>query len=268
MTEFQPGDRVACVGAGFAQHATLAVVPHHLCVRLPEGVSYAQGAYAMLAATALQAVRRGEPELGEFWSVVGLGLVGQLTARLLQLAGGYVIGWDTIPFRTDTAWGWGIDAVTLPGVEEETARTGEFTGGRGLDGAVFAFGGDGTQALQSTRRCLKVTPDGHAMGRIVIVGGVKFDYAFGLTNADIREASRTGAGYHDAQWEFGPDYPPVFVRWSTRSNLTLCLRLIGEGKLPVDKLTTHTLPLRKVEAGVAALLEEPDRILGVVFTME
>ncbi len=123
VMEFRPGDRVACIGAGFAQHTTLAVVPHHLCVRLPERVSYAQGAYAMLAATALQAVRRGEPELGEFWSVVGLGLVGQLTARLLQLAGGYVIGWDTIPFRTETARRGGIDAVTVPGVEDEIART-------------------------------------------------------------------------------------------------------------------------------------------------
>ncbi len=106
------------------------------------------------------------------------------------------------------------------------------------------------------------------MGRIVIVGATKFEYTFGLTNADLREASRTGAGYHDARWEYGPDYPPVFVRWSTRTNLELCLRLIEEGKLSVDALTTHAFPLREVETRVAALLDKPDEILGVVFTME
>jgi len=267
VTEFRAGDRVACIGAGYAQHTTLAVVPHHLCVLLPENVTYAQGAYAMLAATGLQALRRGEPQLGEYFAVVGLGVVGQLTARLLQLAGAYVIGWDTIPFRTQTATAWGLDAVAIPGAEDEVARTKEFTAGRGLDGAVLAFGGDGTKALQSVRQSLKVTLDGHRMGRIVIVGGVKLDYSFGLTNADIREASRTGAGYHDEAWEFGPDYPPVFVHWSTRTNLQLCMRLLAEGKLRVDRLTTHTIPLREVEAAVAAILDRPDEILGVVFTM-
>jgi len=46
------------------------------------------------------------------------------------------------------------------------------------------------------------------------------------------------------------------------------MRLIGEGRLNVDCLTTHTIPLADVEAAVAAILDAPDEILGVVFTME
>ena len=268
VTDFRPGDRVACVGAGYAQHTDYAVVPHHLCVALPDDVTFAQGAYAMLAATALQALRRAEPQFGEYFAVVGLGVVGQLTARLLQLAGCYVIGWDTIPFRTETAAAWGIDAAARVGPEDEVAVTQAFTGDAGLDGAVFAFGGDGTKALAAVRQCLKRAPDGHRMGRIVIVGGVKLDYAFGLTNADIREASRTGPGYHDEAWEYGADYPPVFMRWTTRTNLELVMRLISEGRLEVDSLTTHTIPLKDVEVGLSAIIDDPDSILGVVFAME
>ena len=63
----------------------------------------------MLAATGLQAVRRAEPLLGEYSAVVGLGVLGQLTAQLLHLSGCFVIGWDTIAFRTETAAGWGLD---------------------------------------------------------------------------------------------------------------------------------------------------------------
>jgi threonine dehydrogenase-like Zn-dependent dehydrogenase len=269
VEEFAPGDRVACIGNGLAQHTNYAVVPHNLCVLLPDGVTFAQGAYAMLAATGLHAVRRGQPELGEYVLVIGLGLVGQLTAQLYQLAGTYVMGWDKIPFCTEIAQRWGIDATAVVGVEDEIAATKAFTRGQGLDAAVFAFGGDGNQALESTRACLKCAPDGHPYGRIVVVGLSHFNWApgFPMTNIDIRQASRTGPGYHDDHWETGPGYPPVFMRWTTRTHLELCMRLIAEGKLNVDALTTHIVPLHDVDAAILAIIGEPDKILGVVFEM-
>jgi len=269
VEEYAPGDRVACIGVSYALHTTYAVVPHNLCVPLPEGVTFAQGSYAMLAATALHAVRRGQPELGEYVSVVGLGLVGQLAARLYQLVGAFVIGWDVIPFRVEVARGWGIDAAVVVGEEDEVAATRAFTGGEGLDAAVFAFGGDGNSAFQSTRKCLKCSPDGHLYGRIVVVGNARFEWVPGppMTNVDIRQASRTGPGYHDEEWETGPPYPPVFMRWTTQTNLRLCMRLIAEGKLDVDALTTHTIPLSDIDERMTAALEEPDRMLGVVFEM-
>jgi len=265
-----PGEHVACIGVGYALHATYAVVPHHLCVALPEAVSFTQGSYAMLAATALHAVRRGQPELGEFVSVVGLGLLGQLCARLYQMAGAYVIGWDLIPFRAEIARQWGIDAAVVIGEQDEMAATHVFTGGQGLDAALFAFGGDANQTLASTERCLKCAPDGHPQGRIVIVGNPHFNWPGPgpMTNTEILRASRTGPGYHDEDWEIGADYPPVFMRWTTQTNLRLCMRLIAEGKLDVDVLTTHTIRLAEVDEGISAALQEPDRMLGVVFEME
>ena len=268
VEDFKPGDRVAAVGAGYALHSDYAVVPHNLCSPLPETVTFAQGAYAMLAATGLHAVRRLEPELGEYTAVVGLGIVGQLTAMLCRLAGNYVIGWDTIKRRVEIARSWGIDAVALVGEEDEARSTKEFTGGRGLDSAVLAFGGDANRAYRSVESCFKCAPDTHRYGRIVVVGRASFEYGSSLTNMDIRRASRTGPGYHDEAWEAGPDYPPVFLRWTTKTNLALCLRLISEGRLDVDRLTTHTIPLDDVEAGVLKALESPDDMLGVVFEMK
>ena len=262
------GDRVACMGSGYALHTDYAVVPQNLCVPLPEEVSFAEGAYGHLAATALHALRRGEPAFGEFTAVVALGIVGQLTARLYQLAGGFVIGWDVIAFRNRIARGWGINAAVLVGSEDEVAATDAFTAAAGLDSAVLAFGGDATRTVESIEKCLKRSPDGHPMGRIVVVGGCSFPYTSTLTNVDIRRASRTGPGYHDEPWEHGADYPPVFVRWSTRANLQLCMRLIGAGRLDVNCLTTHTIPLAEAEAGISAIINEPDKILGVVFEME
>ncbi len=59
----------------------------------------------------------------------------------------------------------------------------------------------------------------------------------------------------------------MFMRWTTRTNIELCLRLMSEGRLDVDALTTHVIPLDDVTEGVKKALHNPDDMLGVVFTM-
>jgi threonine dehydrogenase-like Zn-dependent dehydrogenase len=260
---------VACIGAGYALHTDYAIVPRNLCVPLPENVTFEQGAYAMLLATAMQTLRRGQPEFGENTCVVGLGLVGLLTARLYQLAGNFVLGWDRLPARVAIANRWGIDSV----LEDENGPTAtrDFTLGEGLDSAVLAMAGECDQTLDRLVQCMKKTPDGHAVGKIMVVGWPEFSFGSkslmgGMNNIDLRRCSRTGAGYHDEAWEYGPDYPPVFLRWTTKANLKLCMRLISEGKVAVDALTTHRIRLAKVEKEIDAVLAVPDQMLGVIFT--
>jgi threonine dehydrogenase-like Zn-dependent dehydrogenase len=268
VTRFSKGDRVACVGGGKAMHTDYAVVPHNLTVPLPDGLTFDQGAYAMLAATALQALRRGDAEFGGYTAIVGLGIVGQLTAQLHQLVGCYTIGWDTVGKRIEVAKSWGINATATVGKQDEVALTQEFTAGAGLDDAVIAFGGSADSAMESLLKCMKVSPDGHAMGAVVVVGGAEFHLGPWLTNMDIRRSSRTGPGYHDDAWEVGGPYPPVFMRWTTPTNLELCLRLVAEGRLKVDGLTTHTLSLTDIDAGTSEMLKDPDGVLGVIIRMK
>jgi len=66
------GDRVACAGAGIANHAEYINVPVNLAARIPDGVSFDQACTATLGAIALQGVRRAQPTLGEFIGVIGL----------------------------------------------------------------------------------------------------------------------------------------------------------------------------------------------------
>ncbi|PZC43368.1 MAG: NADPH:quinone reductase [Chloroflexi bacterium] len=272
VTRFQPGDRVACIGGGYAVHTDTAIVPHNLAVHLPEQLTYVQGSYGLLMGTAMQALRRADLKFGESYAVVGLGIVGLLTAQLHMLAGNRVIGWDTVPFRTEIARKLGIDAVVTVGPEDPVERTREFTDGYGLDGGAIAFGGEASKAVQSLVQCMKRAPDHHVMGTIVVVGLAEFTYsdheAAGVTNIDIRSAMRTGAGYHDEAWEFGAGYPPVFMRWTTTTNLELCMRLAAEGKLDMDTLITHRIPFADVDEGITQALEDPDSMLGVVFTQD
>ncbi len=265
VTTVKVGDKVAAIGARYAQHSDYSVVPQNLVVPLPDGCSYEQGAYGMLLATALQAVRRAEPELGQNVAVAGMGIVGLLTARLFQLAGCYVIGWDTLEARLENARSLGINETALVGQEDPIEKTMAFTRQRGLDISVVALGGDAEKPAHALEKCMKVSPDGHPMGTMVIVGGAEFPFTRSLTNMDIRRSSRTGPGYHDKAWERGANYGDVFIPWTTRSNLELCLRLVAEGNIAVEKLTTHKVPFDQCEELVAEITKDPDTILGMVF---
>jgi threonine dehydrogenase-like Zn-dependent dehydrogenase len=114
VTEFQPGDRVACAGAGMANHAEVVLVPRNLLVKIPDECDLRGAASVTLGAIAMQGVRRAEARLGEIIAVIGLGLLGQLTVQLLKAAGCRVIGIDLDARRVALAKVLGADAVLNP----------------------------------------------------------------------------------------------------------------------------------------------------------
>jgi threonine dehydrogenase-like Zn-dependent dehydrogenase len=260
------GDRVACMGPG-ALHTDLAVVPVRLAVPLPDNVTYEQGAYCHLAATALWAIRRGRPNLGEYVFIAGLGVVGQIAAQLARLAGAYVMASDALPARLAKASELGAAGTCQVGVDDVPAAARSFTHESGFDMAVVAFGGEVPDLLKNIHDLMQLTPDGHREGRIVVVGGLRANtsWAVGMGNVDVLSAARTGPGYHDPNWEHGQShYPYPWVRWGTHGNLTLILRLISEGRLQVDPLTTHRVDLDHIGDVVEALLEHPNEALGCI----
>jgi len=88
------GDRVACAGAGLANHADFNAVPKNLAVAIPAGVDDEDASFVTLGAIALQGVRLAAPTLGEKIVVMGLGLIGLLTVQLLKANGCRVLGFD------------------------------------------------------------------------------------------------------------------------------------------------------------------------------
>jgi len=266
----EPGMRVACMGAGYALHATVACVPQNLVFPLAENITFEEAAFNHLAATALQAVRRADVRLGEYLAVFGLGTIGQICCQLGRLAGAYVLGVDLFPLRVEKARELGAHAVALAGRDDLGAVVSELTGGHGLDAAIIAFGGDATETFKQIVRLMKTAPDTHKMGNIVIVGGARIahEFASALGNLNVLSSARTGPGYHDEAWERGRDYPDVFVRWTTRRNVELCLRLISEGRLRVAPLITHRYPLEQVPEACEKIIQTPEETISVVLVMK
>jgi threonine dehydrogenase-like Zn-dependent dehydrogenase len=258
------------MGIGDALHATHSIIPVNLCVPIPEGVSYEEAASAHLGATALHAIRRAELQISEFVVVVGLGLVGQFAAQLARLSGAYVMALDRLPNRLEVAGKCGAHRVVNGADEDAVAAAKEFSRGYGLDCAILAFGGEGTEVFQQVVSMLTVSPDTHQMGRVVIVGGASITHRFAasLGNIDVRSAARTGPGFLDPEYEHGRDYPSVFVRWTTQRNLEEILLLMVSGALDIRSSITHRFPIDEAPAACEVLIQRPEEAIGVVLTMD
>ncbi|NLO05964.1 MAG: zinc-binding dehydrogenase [candidate division WS1 bacterium] len=266
------GQRVACMSGGpgaagvGAYHADYVLVGAGLTSPIPDDVGYPEAASAHLGATAMHAIRRAELQLCEDVLVVGLGVVGQFAVRLATLSGARVVGWDMLEIRRKAALAGGAGLTVNPSEDDLMALTRDFTLQRGLDCAFIAFGGDSDEVFQQVVDCMKVSPDTHQMGRIVIVGGFSFkhQWAAALGNLDVRSAARTGPGFLDPAYEEGNDYPPVFVQWSTQRNLHECLRLMSEGRLRVGEFITHTFAMTDAADAIDTIIERTDETVGVV----
>ena len=266
VEQFSVGQKVACMGGGYALHADRVCVPQNLCAPVPDGVSLEAAASVHLAATGLHAIRRTAPLFGENGMVVGMGLVGQFSAQFGQLSGCHILAVDRVPMRLEKARGARIEGWVNGAESDPVAAADQFSAGCGMDFGIIAFGGEATSAFEQLYSSLKTTPDGHRMGRITIVGGAHISHGFaaGLGNVDVRSAARTGPGYHDEAYEHGSNYPPVFVEWPTQRNLNECLRAMASGALQVESLYTHEFALSDIADAVDVLVETPDQALGVV----
>jgi NADPH:quinone reductase len=266
IKDVKKGMKVACMGGGDASHATHVLVPINLTTPMPEGIDFEEASFAHLAATALQACRRSQLQFGHNVLVVGLGLVGQIAAQIARASGCHVMVSDKFPIRQKKAKECGADLVIDPTKVKLAEKVKEFTNGRGLDAVIIAFGGDATKLMEELLDCMKTAPDGHQFGCITIVGGASFTAQFPIPfgNLDVRASSRPGAGYHDKAWERGQEYPPVFVEWTTKSNMAECLRACAEGRLKYKPLITHRLPLAKSADGYQDLIDRPSETLGVI----
>jgi len=93
--------------------------------------------YNTLGAIALQGVRQADLRLGETCAVIGMGLLGQLTAVLLSASGVKVIGIDINQELVELGRNHCLDIALVrddPGIESKIQ---EFTNGVGCDAVIY-----------------------------------------------------------------------------------------------------------------------------------
>ncbi|MCK1660627.1 bi-domain-containing oxidoreductase [Bradyrhizobium sp. 151] len=256
------GDRVACAGAGVANHAEVIDVPVNLCVPVPQQVSFDAAATVTLGAIAMQGVRRAQPTLGETVVVIGLGILGQITAQLLTANGCRVIGTDVDNKRIATALENGLDHGINPNDGNLVDNIVKLTDGFGADAAIITAASASSDILaQAFQSCRK-------KARVVIVGDVGLNMARSdiyTKELDVLISCSYGPGRYDPVYEEeGGDYPLAYVRWTENRNMAEYLRLIAAGRIRLDNMLQEPYAIDRAEEAYGKLAGEGEKPLLVL----
>ena len=259
VTGVRPGQLVVTGGAGKASHAEFQVVPGLLCAPVPPGVDPRDAAFTTIAAIALHALRIAEAGPGSKVVVLGLGLIGQLAARLAMAAGCDVAGIDPAGHPRTVAAGSGVLALDERG-EETTEQVLAWSRGRGADAVLVCAAGPSADVM-------RVPPLCRDRAGVVIVGDVGLHInrtPFYERELSLRFARSYGPGRYDPSYEvWGVDYPAGQVRWSEGRNFEAVLDLLAAGRLAVSDLVTHAFDIGRATAAYELIEERGEPYLAI-----
>ncbi|MCE5278143.1 MAG: bi-domain-containing oxidoreductase [Planctomycetaceae bacterium] len=247
-----PGQRVA----GLFPHAEIAQAPQRLCQVVPETVSDAAAAFAIPAAIALHAVRLAQCTLGESAVVLGLDLIGLLTAQLLAAGGCNVLAADSDADRLALAARVGATSLSLDDPESLRRIAAALPGG-GADAVIVNLDAEHAAAATAGALCRRggrvvLTGLGSVVGEEALVKGKE------LT---VTAAGTQGPGRFDADYELGRrDYPLGFIRWSAQRDIQAVLEAMAGGRLNAEALIERRIAL----SDVADHYPELTRLAGAV----
>lgn len=262
VSEFKIGDRVASNGP----HAEYVCIPKNLVAHIPDEVTDEEAAFTVIGSIGLQGIRLCQPQLGETIVVVGLGLIGLITAELLVANGCRVVGIDLDSKKIDIARKKGIIGINPREGVDTVKYVTELTQGNGADGVII------TASAKTDEIIAQAAKMSRKRGRIILVGVIGLN----ISRADFYEKELTfqvscsyGPGRYDDQYEkAGQDYPLPFVRWTEKRNFEAVLQAIASKKLEVASLITERIELEKFgdiynnissQASIASILVYPEK---------
>ena len=263
ITDVNPGDRVACAGAGVANHAEIVSVPRNLVAKVPPSVGLDAAAFATLGSIATHGIRRVGGQLGETLVIVGTGLIGLLGVQIAHAAGMRVIAIDRDKTRVELAKSMGADLAMAIESPEQVEEFYVETDGRGADGAVVFASGTGSEAVRLASRLVR------DRGKVVVVGMVGLDLERGVLyekELDVSMSRSYGPGRYDPTYEErGVDYPFPYVRWTENRNMQSFLRLLQTGQVSVSKLVGEVHPLADAQQAYRRLLAPGPKPISILF---
>ena len=263
VTEFEIGDKVACAGAGYANHAEIVSVPINLCVKLDKNVSLKDAAYNTVGAIAMQGVRQADMRLGESCVIIGLGLLGQLAALILKASGVTVIGIDVSEAAVKQAVDNKVVDLGLTrntaGVEEQIQNA---TNGYGADAVIIAAATDSLDPINFAGAIAR------KKGKVVVLGavptGFERDPYWYRKELELKMACSYGPGRYDLNYEEkGIDYPLPYVRWTEKRNMEAFQNLIATKKIDIDYLTTHEFDFDNAKAAFDLVVSKTEPFTGI-----
>jgi 2-desacetyl-2-hydroxyethyl bacteriochlorophyllide A dehydrogenase len=254
IEDVREGDRVVC----HAPHGTQGLVAYQDYVPVPEEVTDEEATLAMLGATTAHGIRKAEVRYGDRVLVLGLGVVGFLSAAHARRSGArqvYVA--DPLPWKRSFAEHRGYHSVLdpiSPTFEQEIL---EQTRGRGMDLVIEASGNSTAipAALKAVRRG----------GTILLQGTQTEPVEMQFSDYPMHKEVRI-----ICTWGKGPEYYVDIPEriWSRKQNQELAMELIARGELPVSDLVTHRFQFEEILRVYEMIHRDEIEYLQVVLNYE
>jgi len=210
---------------GFAEKLALTgeVLQNGIVNRIPEGLSMTHAAVSELCCSVIATHEKVGTGQGDTVVVIGAGPAGCLHVALAKSRGARVIVLEVSDVRRELTARFGPDLVLDPSSGEVVSAVRDHTGGIGADLVICANPVSKTQALG-----VEIVRKG---GKVVLFGGLPKANPMTVLNGNLihyGEIEVVGSfSYH-------PRFHPI------------ALALLAEGKLPVERLITHTFTLDRI----------------------
>lgn len=261
VTEVSQGDIVAEVGQAY--HSEVNRVGKNLIVKVPNELEdIRQAAFSALGGIALEGIHQAEVQLGETVAVIGLGLLGHITARILYAYGCDVIGYDVADKSLPATK---LKAFINSTDDNAADITKALTKGRGVDKVIITAATDSNEPIVLSQQ---ITRD---RGIVCMVGVTQINLdrrAFYEKELSFKIARSYGPGRYDPSYEeAGVDYPIGYVRFTEGRNVEEFIRLLSAQRLDISDLITHVIPFSDAAKAYEMIATNPNRekYIGVLF---
>jgi L-iditol 2-dehydrogenase len=225
---------------GFAEYV---VVPESLLFKLPENLSYEEGALVELLWTVYHGHKRAGIGVGDSVAILGLGAAGILHLMLAKMAGASpLIGVDIVEDKLKLGKVLGADYVINSKEEDPKGSIMKITNNKGVDVVIEAAG-----VPQTVKLSLDIARYG---GRILLFGIIT-DPIREFNAYPIYEKELTLIG---SRAMLESEYEPLYTMLS-RSKLDL--KPLISAKIPLEKLPETFEQLNKRQLNVIRIVVTP-----------
>jgi len=221
MIGIMPGYPGGCAGK---MVLTSEILTHGIVHRMPEGMSFSEGALAEPCSSVLAAHERAGTSIDDTVFIMGAGPIGCLHVVIAKARGAFVIVSQRSRRRQEMVKRFRPDVIIDPATEDVVARVRELAHGLGADIVICANSVAATQAqaVESVRKG----------GRVILFGGLPRSNP--MSSLD---ANRIHYGEIEVVGAFS--YHPAFHE--------LALNVINRRLIPADLLITDTFPLERIQ---------------------
>lgn len=229
---------------GFKQGAMAeyVVVPEKNLHKLPDSLTFEEGALIEPVANSIHAVNRAGIKVGDRVAVMGAGTIGLCMIQAAKLAGaGTIAAIDVSEMHLELAKKLGADILVNSTKCDPVEEVKKQFDGIGADVTIEAVGLGETyrQACLMTRK----------RGTFVFFGAAKETALIHLYPILHRELNLVGCTGFDVETDIG-------------------LKLIERGKYQVKPLISHRFPITETAAAIQTAITDKDKVLKVLLVNE